>query len=134
MWTGDRTMNHATRHWALPLLASIAVSSCAAAHKPSEPQGHSYAGWYTEHAGRGAFQPCGKTPALLVGESAELRAEAKKFDLDQDTPVYVRLSGVVSAERNEMSVTKVEQFGSPTPVRDCPMSGLQIQSAAPGGN
>ena len=127
-------MNTATRHWALHLLAAIVVSGCAAAEKPSTFQGHSYAGWYTEHAGRGSFQPCGHAPALLVRESAELRAEAKKFGLDDDTPVYVRLSGVVSAERNEMAVTKVDQFGSPTPVRDCPMTGLQTQSAASGGN
>ena len=127
-------MKNTIRHWALPLGVAIAIAGCAAAQKPSEALAHSYAGWYTEHAGRGSFQPCGKTPALLVGESAELRAEAKKFGLDDDTPVYVRLSGVVLADRNKMSVTKVEQFGSPTPVRDCPMSGLQMQSAAPAGN
>ena len=121
-------------YWTLCFGAAIAMAGCAAAEKPSAAGGRSYAGWYTQHAGRGSFQPCGHAPALLVRESGELRTEAKKFGLDDDTPVYVRLSGAVSADRNEMSVAKVDQFGSPTPVRDCPMTGLQIQSAGPSGN
>ena len=124
-------MKPGSGYWALCFGAAIAMAGCVAAEKPSTGATHSYAGWYTQHAGRGSFQPCGQAPALLVRESADLRAEAKKFGLDDDTPVYVRLSGSVSADRNEMSVTKVDQFGSPTPVRDCAMSGLQIQSAAP---
>lgn len=127
-------MEKVTCHLALQLVAAIAVSGCVAAEKTAAPQGHTYAGWYTAHAGRGSFQPCGRAPALLVSESAELRAQAKTFGLDEETPVYVRLSGVILAERNEFTLTKIEQFGSPTPVRDCPMSGLQIQSAAPSGN
>lgn len=126
-------MDNGTRRWALQLVAAIAISGCAAAEKSSAPPGHSYAGWYTEHSGRGSFQPCGHAPALLVSESAELRAQAKTFGLEEDTPVYVRLTGVVSADRNEFTLIRVDQFGSPTPVRDCPMTGLQIQSAAPSG-
>ena len=126
-------MEKGSRRWALQFVAAILISGCAAAENSAAPQGHTYAGWYTEHSGRGSFQPCGRAPALLVSESAELRAQAKKFGLDEDTPVYVRLSGVVSADRNEFTLSKIEQFGSPTPVRDCPMSGLQIQSGAPAG-
>lgn len=127
-------MKTGSGYWVLCFGVAIAMTGCAAAEKPLAAEGHSYAGWYTQHAGQGSFQPCGRSPALLVRESAKLRAEAVKFGLDDDTPVYVRLTGAVLADRNEMSVAKVDQFGSPTPVRDCPMSGLQIQSAAPSGN
>ena len=127
-------MQKAGRRWALPLVAALTISGCAAAERPPASQGQTYAGWYTQHAGRSSFQPCGRAAALLVSESAELRARAKTFGLDEDTPVYVRLSGVASVDRNEFTVARVEQFGSPTPVRDCAMTGLQIQSAGPSGN
>lgn len=118
----------------LQLVGAIAISCCAAAQASSPPQGQSYAGWYTEHSGRGSFQPCGRAAALSVSQSDKLHARAKTFGLDDDTPVYVRLSGVVSADGKEFSFIGIEQFGSPNPVRDCPMTGLQIQSAAPSGN
>lgn len=121
-------------NWVLCLAAASAMTGCAAAEKPLASTDHGYAGWYTEHGGRASFQPCGHAPVLLVSGSTELRVQAKKFGLDEDTPVYVRLTGVVSADGNEMSVTKVDQFGSPAPVRDCAMTGLQIQSSAPSGN
>ena len=115
------------------IAAAISMAGCAAAKKPSAAEDTGYAGWYTQRDGQGSFQPCGRAQALLVRESAELRAGAKKFGLEDDTPVYVRLSGVVSADGNGISVKKVDQFGSPSPVRDCSMTGLQIQSAAPSG-
>ena len=115
----------------LQLVGAMAISCCAAAEASSPSHGQSYAGWYTERSGKGSFQPCESTTALSVSQSGELRARAKRFGLDEDTPVYVRLSGVVSAGRNEFSLVRIEQFGSPNPVRDCPMTGLQIQSSAP---
>ena len=127
-------MKTGSGYWLLCFGVSVAMAGCAAAEKPSAAGGHSYAGWYTQRAGPGSFQLCGRAPALLVRESAEVRAAATKFGLEDDNPVYVRLSGVVSADRNEISVKRVDQFGSPSPVRDCPMTGLQIQSAAPSGN
>ena len=131
-------MNARSGCWALwssaAIAAAISMAGCAAAKKPSAAEDTGYAGWYTQRAGQGSFQPCGRAQALLVRQSAELRAGAKRFGLDDDTPVYVRLSGVVSADGNEISVKKFDQFGSPSPVRDCPMTGLQIQSAAPSGS
>jgi|GEM_PF-3311255 len=131
-------MNARSGCWALwssaAIVAAISMAGCAAAKKPSAAGSQSHAGWYTRHAGQGSFQPCGRAQAMLVRQSAELLAATTKFGLDDDTPVYVRLSGVLSADRNEISVKKVDQFGSPSPVRDCPMTGLQIQSAAPSGS
>ena len=124
-------MKRRNLRFSLHLVGAIAISCSAAAGASSPARAETYAGWYTEHSGRGSFQPCGSATSLSVSQLGGLRARAKKFGLEADTPVYVRLSGVVSAVRNEFSLVRIEQFGSPTPVRDCPMSGLQIQSSAP---
>lgn len=127
-------MKPKTGCWALCLGVVIALTGCAAAEKTPATKGHAYAGWYTEHARQSSFQPCGHGPALLVSGSAELRAQARKFGLDQDTPVYVRLIGVPTADRNEFVVSRVEQFGSATPVRDCAMTGVVIPAPTSTGN
>jgi hypothetical protein len=58
-----------------------------------------------------------------------LAAKAKTFDLQPDTPVYVRVSGYTKA--GVLNVSRVDQFGSPEPVRDCAMTGVVIP--APSG-
>lgn len=126
-------MTRRIKDWVTCVAAALALVACTAAEQPSTRQNQSYSGWYTAHGPGQSFQPCGQAPALRVPESGELRARAKKFGLDEDTPVYVRLTGTVSADGKHFSVTRVDQFGSPTPVRDCAMTGLQTQSAAPGG-
>ncbi len=88
---------------------------------------HAFAGWYMQHAGQGSFQACGQPRPWRVSTAAELPTRAKAFGLDDDTPVYVRIQGTRS--RDGIDVWKVEQFGSPTPVRDCPMTGVVIPSA-----
>jgi hypothetical protein len=78
-----------------------------------------------EHAGQGSFQPCGRPRPLLVTEAADLPARAKAFELGEDTPVYVRVTG--SVEDGKVVVHEVIQFGSPVPVgKDCALQGVAI--------
>ncbi len=76
-----------------------------------------------EHGGVGRFQPCGQSQPLSV-DSAELRARAKAFSLQADTPVYVRVFG--TTDGSVLTVSGVQQFGSPTPVRNCGMTGVVL--------
>lgn len=82
-----------------------------------------------EHAGESTFQLCGQSQQWRVTVPADLPARVKAFGLDQDTPVYTRLIGSVKA--NEIEVSRVEQFGSPSPVRNCAMTGVVIPAPAP---
>lgn len=104
---------------------------CAAAEKKPADATQSYAGWYMEHAGQGMFQSCGQSQQWRVTAPADLAARSKAFGLDQDTPVYARLTG--SVHGNEIKVSRVEQFGSATPVRNCGMTGVVIPAPVPGG-
>lgn len=116
------------RLWTAFFGSSLAVAGCVAAEKPAasnvDSNAATYAGWYMEHAGQTTFQACGKAQAWRITQSADLPARAKAFGLDQDTPVYVRVSG--SVDGSDIAVTKVEQFGSPTPVRNCALNGVVI--------
>lgn len=114
------------------IFAAIALSACAAAEKIPATQGQAYSGWYMQHAQRRTFQPCGQSQEWSVSESADLPARAKAFGLQQDTPVYVRLIG--SAHGDEIKVSRVEQFGSPTPVSNCAMTGVVIPTPPPASN
>ncbi len=105
----------------------IALSGCASAAKTPPAKGQSYAGWYMEHAGQSTFQPCGQTKQWRVSAPADLVARAKKFGLEQDTPVYVQLLG--TAQGDVIAVSRVQQFGSPTPVRNCALTGVVIPNA-----
>jgi hypothetical protein len=117
------------------ILLVSALSSCAAAEKTPAPvsrstpaaKGQSYSGWYMEHAGQSTFQPCGQTKQWRVSAPADLVARAKKFGLEQDTPVYVQLLG--AAQGDAIAVSRVQQFGSPTPVRNCALTGVVLPSA-----
>ncbi len=98
--------------------------------KPPMAETKSHTGWYMERAGQGLFQSCGQSQQLRVSASAELRSKARDFGLDENTPVYVRLSGVQSADGTELVVSQVEQFGSTTPVRDCGLTGVVTPAPA----
>ena len=91
---------------------------------PTANASEAQAGWYMEHGDMGMFQPCGQEKSLTV-DSAELRQRAKDFELEPNTPVYVRLSG--TSDGSTFTVTAVDQFGSPEPVRDCSMTGTVTQ-------
>ena len=93
-------------------------------------EGQPLNGWYLQGASGSRLQPCGKSEQWPIGAKADLEARAKAFDLQDDTPVYVKLLARVdenSAPR--VDVVKVEQFGSPTPVRDCGMTGVVTPAA-----
>lgn len=87
-----------------------------------------------QRAGQDVFLPCGQSQPLRLSGATELRARARKFGLAPDTPVYVRLQGRQSANDEELEVSGVEQFGSPTPVRDCGLTGIAIPAPPPAGN
>lgn len=109
------------------------TTGCVAAEKPAtagiDAPATSYAGWYMEHAGQATFQPCGQAQPWRITEPADLPARARAFGLEPDTPVYVRLSGAAAA--GAIAVTTVEQFGSPTPVRNCALNGVVIPAPTP---
>jgi hypothetical protein len=92
--------------------------------EPAATAAETQAGWYMEHGDGGTFQPCGQDKALTV-DSEELRQRARDFGLEPDTPVYVRLSG--ASDGSTFTVARVDQFGSPEPVRDCRMTGTVTQ-------
>lgn len=115
-----------TVRWVVGLATAITLSSCVAAEKQPSSKGQVYAGWYMEHAGQGRFQLCGQSQQWRMSGSSDLRTKAREFGLDQDTPVYVRVLGVQSADGDTLEVSRVEQFGSPTPVRNCGMTGVVI--------
>ncbi len=105
---------------------AVTRDEAAAASNETAATEKSYAGWYMEHAGQGMFQPCGQDQPWRVSVPADLPARAKVFALDEDTPVYVRVLGAVEGEA--IAVSRVEQFGSPVPVRNCAMTGVVIPS------
>jgi hypothetical protein len=83
--------------------------------------GGAQAGWYRG----GTFQPCGSTQPLKVSQTRDIDAKIRAGDMSATDPVYVRLEG--SAANGTFNVTRVAQVGSPTPVRDCPMTGTTTQ-------
>lgn len=137
-----------TNRIALALCVALALTACSAADQSAEPAAPAqaatpaseapaptspppapvadvHAGWYMEHGEMGMFQMCGDSKQLTV-ESADLRAQAKSFGLQPNTPVYVRVAG--SMDGSNLTVTRVEQFGSPTPVSDCGLTGVVMPS------
>ena len=103
-----------------------APTPTASADDPATPAaGEAMPGWYMQHGDMGMFQTCGQTQSLTV-DSADLRARAKEFGLEPNTPVYVRVHGTI--EGTTLSVVHVEQFGSDTPVTDCGMTGVVMPS------
>lgn len=119
--------------WMFGISAALLLGGCAAAaekptvQNPPNSDGQSYAGWYMESAGQRTFQPCGQTQRWRLTSAADLPAKANAFGLQQNTPVYVQLIG--SAQGGTFNVSRVKQFGSPTPVRNCAMEGVVIPAA-----
>ena len=114
-------------------LAVILLGACAPAAMPSgdapnaTPVASStaFSGWYTQQRGIAQLRPCGGAAALQVDNGEALAARARKFGLQNGDPVYVKVHGVRSG--TTLRVEQVDQFGSPTPIRDCPMGGTMIQ-------
>ncbi len=102
------------------------AGNATATDQQPDIQAQSFAGWYMERAGQGLFQACGQSRQWRVSGSPELRSKARDFGLEENTPVYVRVTGTQAASGNELAVSQVEQFGSTTPVRNCGMTGVVI--------
>ncbi len=130
--------------WALGSTMMILMAGCVAAdkaattpavsaHATSAPSGsipdaQPLNGWYLQGTSGSRLQPCGQSVQWRIGDKADLPERAKAFGLQDDTPVYVKLLARVSGASNDsgkkVDVVRVEQFGSPIPVRDCGMTGV----------
>ncbi len=119
-------------HWMIGIATALVLSSCAATENKSPAEGQAYAGWYMQHGGQLTFQPCGQSQRIHVSAAADLAARARTFGLQQDSPIYVRLMGAMQGDA--IDVSRVEQFGSPIPVRDCAMTGVVISAPTPAGH
>ena len=130
-------------------IITMAVASCAAADKNASAPTNSasapatsaaspadspaLSGWYLQGASGSRLQPCGQSVQWPIGKKSDLQARAKRFGLEDDTPVYVKLLAKISGSAGstkKVDVLEVVQFGSPTPVRDCSMTG--VVTPAPG--
>jgi hypothetical protein len=92
-----------------------------AAQNPPKNDAQFYAGWYMESAEQRTFQACGHAQRWRLTPAADLPAKATAFRLQQKTPVYVQLIG--SAQGGTLNVSRVKQFGLPTPLRNCAIEG-----------
>ena len=120
-----------TRPASFAALAALAAG-CAPVQTPPVATGTAataiagpVAGWYAQNGARAILQPCGAAEQLAIMDGAELRRRAAEFGLQDGDPVYVRVDGDRTSAG--FRVARVEQFGSPVPVRDCPMTGTSIQ-------
>lgn len=109
--------------WAVSMAATLAACSAVEVLSPptEEPL---LAGWYMQSASGNTFQACGGSERWPIGHAADLRVRAEAFGLDDGSPVYVKLQATTRAPDKTIDVARVVQFGSPTPVRDCAMSGV----------
>lgn len=105
---------------------TMVLNACAAVEPNPAAGGKEYAGWYMAN---GVFQPCGSSEQWRIGNPTGIRARAEASGLSTDNPFYVRVTG----ERTSagLQVSRVDQVGSPDPVRDCPLTGVVTRS--PGG-
>lgn len=131
--------------WAVGSMMALLLSACAVPDKvaavpavsgpaksappASIPDAHPLNGWYLQGTSGSRLQPCGQSLQWPIADTADLKARAKSFGLQDDTPVYVKLLARVSDDASndngkKVDVIRVEQFGSPTPVRDCSMTGV----------
>lgn len=110
----------------------IAASTCllvlaGCLSRTQQPTPRAFAGWYYLTEGHGDWlRPCDRPRPWQVIPSRELRSRAKNFGLDAGTPVYIRGRGRLQGD--VLTVDAIDQFGSTTPVRDCPMNGLVLPS------
>lgn len=103
---------------------AVVLTACVAAERPGARGTKPLAGWYMQSSGGETFQPCGESTPWRITDDADLRAKAKSFGLDDGNPVYVKIVASLSASDKTVKVDRVIQFGSPTPVRDCAMTGV----------
>lgn len=108
----------------LATVSALALA-CAPMQEPGSTTDAPVSGWYMQHDARASFQPCGATQRLAIVGGGELRQRADEFGLQDGDPVYVRLLG--DSIEGDFRLSRVTQFGSPVPVRDCPMTGTTIQ-------
>ena len=124
-------MHTSTRHLLVASLAATLLAACAPGAVPSgdapDPTATAtaFTGWYTQQGGSAQLRPCGSETAFQVANGEALTARARDFGLQDGDPVYVKVHGARSGAA--LRVERVDQFGSPTPVRDCPMGGMSIQ-------
>lgn len=111
---------------AMTAVGSLALAlACAPAQESRSKASATVSGWYMQEGERASFQPCGAAQRLVVVGGAALRQRAGDFGLQDGDPVYVRLLG--NRQDSEFRLSRLLQFGSPVPVRDCPMTGTVIQ-------
>lgn len=121
-----------------PLAAALVATLLAACAPAAAPSGAAapdattivatttaFTGWYTQQGGSAQLRPCGGETAFQVANGEALTARARDFGLQDGDPVYVKVHGVRSGAA--LRVERVDQFGSPIPIRDCPMGGTTIQ-------
>ncbi|WP_147652658.1 hypothetical protein [Vulcaniibacterium gelatinicum] len=106
------------------LLAACSTNRAGVSSTGTTADGQPHTGWYMQHAGQGLFQPCGAQRPWRITQAADLPKRARAFGLDEDTPVYVRVIGL--EHDGTLAVMRVVQFGSPTPVRDCALTGVVL--------
>lgn len=114
--------------WVRTMVAASAALglACSPLRQPQDSVQPPASGWYAQQGQQARFQPCGEE-AMLVVDGADLRRRAREFGLQDGDPVYVRLLGTRAG--GEFHLDRVMQFGSPVPVRDCPMTGTSLQGA-----
>lgn len=111
-------------------LAILATACAPVASPPSAASGvplatEQVAGWYIQDGSASRLQPCNASEVLTIVDGGALRRQAADFGLQDGDPVYVRLGGARAGP--SFRVSRVEQFGSPQPIRDCRMTGTMIQ-------
>lgn len=102
---------------------ALTLCGCTGAATERDRQ-ESLAGWYWQQGEQELFQRCGQSEPWTIDRSPVLRERARAFGLEPDMPVYVRVRGTLSPASGALVVAKVEQFGSPDPVRNCPLTGV----------
>lgn len=120
--------------WVRTLMVAAAgtlVLACSPLHGSQELPQTTTSGWYTQQGARASFQPCGAATLMLVN-GVDLRRRAHEFGLQDGDPVYVRLLGTRAG--SQFQLDRVAQFGSPVPVRDCPMTGTSRQGVGEGSD
>lgn len=114
--------------WVRTMVAASAalVLACSPLRQAQDAPATPVSGWYAQQGAQARFQPCGEE-TLPVVDGADLRRRARDFGLQDGDPVYVRLLGTRAG--GQFHLDRVAQFGSPVPVRDCPMTGTSLQRA-----
>ena len=102
--------------WLLALLLAGCGGDSRTEATAAEAGAQAIRGWYV--AGR--LQPCGE-PARVLRDAAALDAALLEQDMDEGSPVFVRVEVAPAADGDRL--LRIVQVGSPTPVRDCPMTG-----------